>query len=137
MVRLHPYQYAYFNRLAGGVRGANGQYMLDYWGLAFKQAAEHCAQSLRTRCSPSRRAAENGSSRSAGRSRRPEWRSGANSKRPTIRKRADFEMKLGTFYCRDLKAPVLADVTREGVIFARVYDFRGVNVKELLTEPPP
>ena len=40
MVRLHPYEYVYFNALAGGVRGAQSRYMLDYWGLAFKQAAE-------------------------------------------------------------------------------------------------
>ena len=25
---------------AGGVRGAHGRYMLDYWGLAFKQASQ-------------------------------------------------------------------------------------------------
>ena len=40
MVRLHPYEYVYFNPLIGGVRGAEGKYMLDYWGLAFKQAAD-------------------------------------------------------------------------------------------------
>ena len=40
MARLHPYEYVYFNPLAGGVAGAQGRYMLDYWGLAFKQAAD-------------------------------------------------------------------------------------------------
>ena len=40
MARLHPYEYTYFNALAGGVRGAQGRYMLDYWGLAFQQAGE-------------------------------------------------------------------------------------------------
>src|SRR6185503_16044519 len=31
MVRLHPYQYTHFNRIAGGVSAANANYMLDYW----------------------------------------------------------------------------------------------------------
>jgi hypothetical protein len=53
------------------------------------------------------------------------------------RKRADFAMMLGTFYCRDLQAPVLVEITREGVGFARVYDIRGRPVPNLLTEPPP
>src|SRR5690606_18793078 len=49
MVQLHPYQYAYFNTLAGGVRGADREYMLDYWGLAFKQATEDLRDTLETR----------------------------------------------------------------------------------------
>ncbi len=40
MVRLHPYQYTAFNWASGGVRMAHDNYMLDYWGLAFKQAGE-------------------------------------------------------------------------------------------------
>ena len=40
MIELHPYQYAYFNRLVGGVRAAESRYMLDYWGLSFKQATD-------------------------------------------------------------------------------------------------
>ena len=40
MVRLHPYEYTAFNWLSGGVRMAQSNYMLDYWGLAFKQAAD-------------------------------------------------------------------------------------------------
>src|SRR5256886_9628780 len=45
MVRLHPYEYTDFNGLAGGVAGARDRYMLDYWGLSFKQAS----QALRAR----------------------------------------------------------------------------------------
>lgn len=36
MLRSHPYQNVYFNSLTGGVRGAEQQFDLDYWGLAFK-----------------------------------------------------------------------------------------------------
>ena len=40
MVRLHPYEYAVFNWLSGGVAGARDRYMVDYWGLSFKQASQ-------------------------------------------------------------------------------------------------
>ena len=39
MYRLHPYEYIYVNRFAGGVAGAYGRYELDYWGSSFKEAA--------------------------------------------------------------------------------------------------
>jgi hypothetical protein len=40
LVRLHPYQYIFFNRLAGGLRGAAGRFETDYWGLALRETAE-------------------------------------------------------------------------------------------------
>src|SRR5437899_7834012 len=40
MIRLHPYQYTHFNHIAGTVRGADGLFILDYWGLALKQASD-------------------------------------------------------------------------------------------------
>ena len=36
MVRLHPYEYTYFNRLSGGVAHARDRFMLDYWGLSLE-----------------------------------------------------------------------------------------------------
>ena len=38
--RLHPYQYAYFNELAGGFRGAYGKYETDYWVASMKEAVQ-------------------------------------------------------------------------------------------------
>lgn len=43
MMELHPNQYIYYNRLVGGVKGANGRYELDYWGTSVAQAAEELA----------------------------------------------------------------------------------------------
>jgi hypothetical protein len=41
MVRLHPYQYVYFNRLfAGGLAGAVGRYETDYWSTSYKEGVE-------------------------------------------------------------------------------------------------
>ncbi len=39
MARLHPYEYTFFNRFAGGVAGARPSYMIDYWGLSMTQAS--------------------------------------------------------------------------------------------------
>jgi hypothetical protein len=38
LVHLHPVQYIYFNRLAGGVAGAAGRYDMDYWRASFREA---------------------------------------------------------------------------------------------------
>ena len=50
-------------------------------------------------------------------------------------KGADFAMMLGEFYCAKLDAPVLVDVVRDGVSYARVYDIRGRSFTTLLTMP--
>jgi hypothetical protein len=136
MVRLHPYEYTAFNWASGGVRMAYDKYMLDYWGLAFKQASEE----LRTRLADSTDrppkgrlwvVAICGPSAVAGVELGPQFETTYDQKK------ADFAMALGAFYCRHLQAPILATVTREGVVYATVYDFRGRANEKLTTEPPP
>jgi hypothetical protein len=135
MVRLHPYQYVHFNRIAGGVGAARTRYMLDYWGLAFKQAG----QALRTAL------AARGETQPAGR----KWKIAVCGPHPPAQvalgetfeptwdpKGADFALMLGAFYCARLDAPVLAEVERAGVSFARAYDIRGRDVPGLFTVPP-
>lgn len=34
----HPYQYMYFNEIAGGIKGANGLYEIDYWNQSPRAA---------------------------------------------------------------------------------------------------
>jgi hypothetical protein len=135
MVRLHPYQHAYFNRPAGGVAGAHGRYMLDYWGLSFKQAGEALRRVLAARgeapaagqpwkiavCGPHPPAAI-----ALGPNFEPTWEP----------RGADFALMLGEFYCAKLDAPVLVEIAREGVAFARAYDLRGRTVTDLFTIPP-
>ncbi|HEY3893579.1 MAG TPA: hypothetical protein VGM00_16590, partial [Bradyrhizobium sp.] len=50
---------------------------------------------------------------------------------------ADFAMTLGEFYCKSLTAPVMVEVKRDDVVFARVYDIRGRSISSLLAIPPP
>jgi len=136
MVRLHPYQYTSFNHLAGGVRGADGRYMLDYWGLAFKQAAGElrarlAAQSQTPGANGRWRIAVCGPQRPAQVALGPQFAVGWDPKG------ADFAMALGEFYCAKLDAPIIAQIEREGVIYARVYDIRGKSITSLLAIPEP
>jgi hypothetical protein len=134
-VRLHPYQYTHFNHIAGGVAGAGRLYMRDYWGLSFKQAGE----TLRMRL------AERGEAPPAGRP----WRIAVCGPHPPASvalgpafaptwdpKGADFALMLAEFYCARLDAPVIAEIVRAGVVYARAYDIRGRDVATLFTIPP-
>lgn len=38
-MRLHPYEYIYYNRFTGGVTGAFRKFELDYWGTSYREAA--------------------------------------------------------------------------------------------------
>ncbi len=135
MVRLHPYQYVYFNGIAGGLRGADGRYMLDYWGLAFKQASQELRRVL----------AERNEAPLAG----AKWKIAVCGPHPPAEvalgsqfeptwepKGAEFALTLGAFYCARLDAPVLVEIARDGVILARAYDLRGRDVTNLFTIPP-
>jgi hypothetical protein len=136
MAKLHPFEYTYFNRIAGGVRGADGRYMLDYWGLSLKQASEALLAKLAA-----------GELASLG---DPPWRIAVCGPHPPAAVAlgprfdiswdphgADFAMTLGEYYCARLAAPVIAEVARDGVVYARVYDLRGLSFDTLLSIPAP
>ncbi|MBV9346601.1 MAG: glycosyltransferase family 39 protein [Pseudolabrys sp.] len=137
IVRLHPFQYSSFNRLSGGIYAAKDRYMLDYWGLAFKQAGEALREELdRRNLKP--RAGRRWIIEICGPQRGAELALGPDFETVWDRTTADFAMMLGTYYCRDdIRAPILVEIWREGVLYARVYDIRGMRAPNLLTEPPP
>jgi hypothetical protein len=136
MVKLHPYEYTYFNRIEGGVRGASGRYMLDYWGLSLKQASE--ALLVKLADDPGLLPGD------------PPWRIAVCGPHPPAAlalgprfdiawdpRGAAFAMTLGEYYCVKLAAPVIAEVARDGVVYARVYDLRGLSFDTLLSVPAP
>ncbi|WGS18336.1 MULTISPECIES: glycosyltransferase family 39 protein [unclassified Bradyrhizobium] len=136
MIRLHPYQYTHFNHIAGTVRTADNYFMLDYWGLALKQASDGLREQLaeRQEVPPQDRkwkVAVCGPQRPAQVALGPDFTIGWDSKG------ADFAMTLGEFYCKGLAAPVLVEIKRDDVVFARVYDIRGRSISSLLTIPAP
>jgi hypothetical protein len=135
MIRLHPYEYTYFNSASGGVAHARNRYMLDYWGLSLKQASQGLLHALRAR-GETKPAERKWNIAVCGPHRSPEVELGADFAEPTWDPEgADFAMVLGEFYCRELDAPVLTEVEREGVVYARVYDIRGRSFDTLLTRP--
>jgi hypothetical protein len=40
-VRLHPYEYIYYNQFVGGVRNASRHYEVDYWAVSLQEAARY------------------------------------------------------------------------------------------------
>jgi hypothetical protein len=133
MVRLHPYEYTHFNRIAGGAAGARPRFMLDYWGLSLTQASRQLRALI----------AERSEQPSGG-----TWTVAVCGPHPPVTvalgpqftttwnpKGADFAMMLGEFYCAKLDAPVLFEVVRDGVVYARVYDIRRRSIATLLTVP--
>ena len=136
MARLHPYEYIHFNRIAGGVKGADGRYMLDYWGLSFKQATDALAAFMTAQKLPPEKikVAVCGPHRPVQVAMRETLGDG-RAETTWDPKGANFAVSLGVFYCAKLDAPVIADITRDGVSLARVYDLRGANVDTLLTMP--
>jgi hypothetical protein len=136
MIRLHPYQYTHFNYIAGTVRQADALYMLDYWGLALKQASDALREQLieRQEHAPAGhkwKVAVCGPQRPAQVALGPDFTIGWDSHA------ADFAMTLGEFYCKGLTAPVIAEIKRDDVVFARVYDIRGSSISSLLAIPAP
>jgi hypothetical protein len=133
MARLHPYEYTDYNRLAGGVSHARQNYMLDYWGLSLTQASRQLLADISDRHE---------------RPPRGQWTIAVCGPHPPVAvalgprftttwnpKRADFAVVVGEFYCAKLDAPVVFDIVREGVVYARLYDLRGRSVSSLLTVP--
>jgi Dolichyl-phosphate-mannose-protein mannosyltransferase len=133
MVRVHPYEYADFNRIAGGVAGARPRYMIDYWGLSLTQASRQLLALIAAQHAQP----PNGT-----------WTVAACGPHPPVAvalgagftttwspKNADFAIMLGEFYCAKLDAPVLFEIVRDGLVFARVYDIRDRSIATLLTVP--
>jgi hypothetical protein len=136
MIRLHPYQYTHFNHIAGTVRGADDRFMLDYWGLAFKQASDELREQLEEKheVPPKGRkwkVAVCGPQRPAQVALGPDFTIGWDSHA------ADFAMTLDEFYCKGLTAPVMVEIKRDDVVYARVYDIRGRSISSLLSIPAP
>jgi Dolichyl-phosphate-mannose-protein mannosyltransferase len=136
MIRLHPYQYTHFNHIAGTVRAADDLFMLDYWGLALKQASDGLREDLaeKQEVPPHGRkwkVAVCGPQRPAQVALGPDFTIGWDSHA------ADFAMTLGEFYCKGLTAPVMVEIKRDDVVFARVYDIRGRSISSLLAIPAP
>ncbi|MEN8240957.1 MAG: hypothetical protein ABFS17_03460 [Chloroflexota bacterium] len=41
IIQIHPFEYLYYNSFIGGIEGANNKFVLDYWGIAHKDAMDY------------------------------------------------------------------------------------------------
>jgi hypothetical protein len=134
MVRLHPYEYTHFNRIAGGVVGARERYMLDYWALSFKEAALGLKAKI-AELGLQKPADRRWKLAACGPHRSPQVELGPDFETTWDPRGADFALMLGEFYCRRFDAPLWVEVARVGAVYARVYDIRGRSYDTLLTQP--
>ena len=122
------------SHLIGGVAGARPYYMIDYWGLSMTQASRQLRALL----------AQRGEKPPGGKN----WTVAVCGPHPAVvvglgdgydaiwdPQGADLAMMLNEFYCADLDAPVVLEVVREGVVYARVYDIRSRSYSTLLRYP--
>jgi hypothetical protein len=128
MIQLHPYEYTDFNHVVGGVLGARPLFLVDYWGLSMRQASRQLVALLAER----HETPPNGT-----------WTFAVCGPEPPAAvalgpaftfappQHADFALSLGEFYCAKLDAPLLVQIVRDGVVYARVYDLRGRSFAKL------
>jgi hypothetical protein len=135
MVRLHPYEYTHFNRIIGGVAGARLFYMIDYWGLSIRQVSLQLRDAVVRQSEPPHdrtwTVAVCGPHPAAVVALGPQYSAIWDPKG------ADFAMMLNEFYCTKLDAPVVTEVVRDGIVYARVYDIRGRSIPSLLSARGP
>ncbi len=136
MIRLHPYQYTHFNHIAGTVRDADDRFMLDYWGLALKQASDGLREELieRQEVPPQGTQMEGRGLRSA--------TPGAGRARPRFHDRLGqpcrrFRDDARRILLQGPDRAGLVEIKRDDVVFARVYDIRGRSISSLLAIPAP
>ena len=107
--------------------------MLDYWGLSFKQAARDLRATLWPSVGEAKPADRRWRIAVCGPHPPPQVELGPDFETTWDPKGADFAMMLGEFYCARFDAPLLVDIVRDGVSFARVYDIRGRSFETLFT----
>jgi len=134
LVRLYPYEYVYYNRLAGGVAGAVERYELEYWGISYREAVQALVSHLE-RTEPEKLAKETyrvtvfGPRESA----RPFFP--RSFRLSTSVRESDFYISFTRFRGHKVvRGKVVATVERGGAVLAVVMDLRGVPPRERLPD---
>ena len=126
LIALHPNQYVSYNALAGGARGAQGRYELDYWGTSLAEATQRLVRNLERdgRARAGKRPAKVyvcGNLWSAA-TFFPPWLTAERIED------ADYEVAIAQFYCQEPKGSRrLLEVTRDGALLSFVSDLRDVE----------
>ena len=126
LIGLHPYEYLYFNRFVGGPAGAEGHFVMDYWGATAAEAVRTLARRL------SAEQGEDVSNRPIAVEIYnpwdddftrgvipPAWRAVLDAS-----SHPDFAILYGGNSTEYASYPVYAEVTRLGIVLATVRDLR-------------
>jgi hypothetical protein len=115
-IRLHPYEYVYYNQFVGGAKGVVDRFELDYWGTSYREAANEANRIA----PPNANVWVDGPAHLFNRFAR----SDLHIYSPQEAERADHYDVVVTLARYDLEktsfpeAPIVYAVTREGAIFA-------------------
>ena len=120
MLSLHPYQYVYFNRFAGGLSGASGRFETDYWGHSYAEATRKLERYLEETQQPGVYAVY-----VCGPEDAATYYFGERLRLAADVEGADFFLAYTRYDCREkFEAPVVVEVARRGATLARVKDLR-------------
>ncbi len=133
LAAVHPYQYAWYNALAGGPGGAQGRFELDYWGASYREAAReldaYVAREGGTRDYSVFVCAEGSS---VGPFLSPRLHLSASDVA------ADFYLSTTRLGCdREYDGAPIVTVGRAGAVYAVVKDRRGLKGEALAHRPVP
>jgi hypothetical protein len=115
-IRLHPYEYVYYNQFVGGAKGVVDRFELDYWGTSYREAADEANRIA----PPNANVWVDGPAHLFNRFAR----SDLHIYSPQEAERADHYDVVVTLARYDLEktsfpgAPIVYAVTREGAVFA-------------------
>lgn len=124
VLRLHGVQYLFFNRLTGGVQGAQGRFELDYWGTSLREVTTKLVAQLEQRGDKPApgttfKAHVCGNVYSAS-EYFPSWITPVDR-----REDADFHIAIATYYCKHQPGSrTIAETTRAGATLSWVDDQR-------------
>jgi hypothetical protein len=134
VVRLHPYEYLYFNQLVGGLAGADQRYDTDYWVNIMHEAVIDLDKTLQREApslSPYRVAVCSDGvqfTHDIARDKRLVLATGSEA--------ADFFIAPTHMHCDSaLEGRVIAKIERMGTVIGVVKDRRAVNVTDLARAP--
>lgn len=114
-IKLHPYEYVYYNQFVGGAKGVVDRFELDYWGTSYREAANEANRIAR----PNANVWVDGPAHLFNRFARPDLHIFS----PQEAERADHYDVVVTLARYDLEktsfpeAPIVYTVTREGAVF--------------------
>jgi hypothetical protein len=136
LIRLHPYEYLFYNSLVGGLPGANGRYATDYWGNSMPEAIHKMEAYVRRMERASGRPPATYKVSTCSEPLQFEHVASKQFQLSNIWEEADFFVSVTHMNCDHmLRGEVIATVERMGVVIAVVKDHRPFKGEKPIAPP--